>query len=259
MPPPMPELPGVRHAEHDLPTGVRVHVAEAGDPGAPPLLLVHGWPSTGGRGGGDAARGTLPRDRARSPRLRLERAAGRRRLREGAARRRRPGAPRRAGDRARGYLGHDWGAWTGLLLALRAPERLTRLMAVSIAASVGGPRGDAPQRLAARLPAPDRGARRRPGPAPRRPAAARRARAAGRPGAAAVLRRRAAGARAGRRLRRPLPHVPAARAARARGRPLAGARLEVPVSCCSPRGDGAQAVPAPAASSATRPSSTSRS
>src|SRR3954465_7585890 len=41
---PPPDLPGVRHAEHDLPTGVRLHVAEAGDPGAPPLLAVHGWP-----------------------------------------------------------------------------------------------------------------------------------------------------------------------------------------------------------------------
>ena len=31
-----------------------------------------------------------------------------------------------------GYLGHDWGGWTGWLLALRAPERLTRLMPLSI-------------------------------------------------------------------------------------------------------------------------------
>ena len=41
---PPPDLPGVHHAEHDLPTGVRLHVAEAGDPGAPALLAVHGWP-----------------------------------------------------------------------------------------------------------------------------------------------------------------------------------------------------------------------
>jgi pimeloyl-ACP methyl ester carboxylesterase len=31
-----------------------------------------------------------------------------------------------------GYLGHDWGGWTGWLVALRAPERISRLMAVSI-------------------------------------------------------------------------------------------------------------------------------
>ena len=40
---PLPELPGVRHAYHDLRTGVRLHVAEAGDPAAPALLAVHGW------------------------------------------------------------------------------------------------------------------------------------------------------------------------------------------------------------------------
>ena len=42
--PPLPELPGVRHADHALPTGVTLHVAEAGDPDAPPILAVHGWP-----------------------------------------------------------------------------------------------------------------------------------------------------------------------------------------------------------------------
>jgi pimeloyl-ACP methyl ester carboxylesterase len=31
-----------------------------------------------------------------------------------------------------GYMGHDWGGWTGWLLALRAPERFTRLLLVSI-------------------------------------------------------------------------------------------------------------------------------
>jgi pimeloyl-ACP methyl ester carboxylesterase len=31
-----------------------------------------------------------------------------------------------------GYLGHDWGAWTGWLLATRAPERLSRLLLVSM-------------------------------------------------------------------------------------------------------------------------------
>src|SRR5215208_2126625 len=36
--PPLPEVPGVRHAEHALPTGVTLHVAEAGDPAAPAVL-----------------------------------------------------------------------------------------------------------------------------------------------------------------------------------------------------------------------------
>ena len=39
-----PAFPGLRHAHHDLPTGVRVHVAEAGPEDAPPVLCLHGWP-----------------------------------------------------------------------------------------------------------------------------------------------------------------------------------------------------------------------
>src|SRR5215213_5164193 len=30
-------------------------------------------------------------------------------------------------------MGHDWGGWAGILLALRAPERVERLLALSIA------------------------------------------------------------------------------------------------------------------------------
>jgi pimeloyl-ACP methyl ester carboxylesterase len=131
---PPPDLPGVRHAEHDLPTRVRLHVAEAGDPGAPALLAVHGWPQhwwmwrklipalaahrrvllpdlrglgwSGIPADGDYTKGRMAEDLlALLDLLGIERA---------------------------GYLGHDWGGWTGWLLALRAPERLERLMAVSI-------------------------------------------------------------------------------------------------------------------------------
>ena len=42
--PPMPDVPGIRHADHAIPTGVTLHVAEAGDPAAPAVLAVHGWP-----------------------------------------------------------------------------------------------------------------------------------------------------------------------------------------------------------------------
>lgn len=31
-----------------------------------------------------------------------------------------------------GYLGHDWGGWTGWLVAIRAPERVSRLMTVAV-------------------------------------------------------------------------------------------------------------------------------
>jgi pimeloyl-ACP methyl ester carboxylesterase len=130
----MPELPGVRHSEHDLPTGVRLHVAEAGDPAAPALLAVHGWPQhwwmwrgaipalarthrvicpdlrglgwSGWPADGDFAKERLADDvLALLDALAIERA---------------------------GYLGHDWGAWTGWLLATRAPERLSRLLLVSM-------------------------------------------------------------------------------------------------------------------------------
>jgi pimeloyl-ACP methyl ester carboxylesterase len=133
MPPP-PELPGVRHAEHDLPTGVRLHVAEAGDPAAPAVLAVHGWPQhwwmwrklipvlaahrrvlcpdlrglgwSGIPADGDYTKGRMADDLlALLDSLGIERA---------------------------GYLGHDWGGWVGWLLGIRAPERIERLMAVSV-------------------------------------------------------------------------------------------------------------------------------
>lgn len=40
----MPELAGVRHSFVDVATGLRMHVAEAGDPAAPAVLLLHGFP-----------------------------------------------------------------------------------------------------------------------------------------------------------------------------------------------------------------------
>lgn len=40
---PMPELEGVSHEVFDL-RGIRMHAALAGDPGAEPLILLHGWP-----------------------------------------------------------------------------------------------------------------------------------------------------------------------------------------------------------------------
>jgi pimeloyl-ACP methyl ester carboxylesterase len=40
----LPPLEGVRHRFVTLPSGLRVHVAEAGSADAPTVLLVHGWP-----------------------------------------------------------------------------------------------------------------------------------------------------------------------------------------------------------------------
>lgn len=40
----LPELPGVTHTYVTLSTGLRMHVAEAGNPDAPAVLLLHGFP-----------------------------------------------------------------------------------------------------------------------------------------------------------------------------------------------------------------------
>jgi pimeloyl-ACP methyl ester carboxylesterase len=129
-----PDVPGVRHSEHDLPTGVRLHVAEAGDPSAPAVLAVHGWPQhwwmwravipalagthrvicpdlRGFGWSGQPADGDFAKDRLADDALALL---------------------DRLGIERAGYLGHDWGGWTGWLLGVRAPERFTRMMLVSI-------------------------------------------------------------------------------------------------------------------------------
>jgi len=38
----MPDLPDVGHSFIDLPTGVRMHVAQAGPADAPPVVCLHG-------------------------------------------------------------------------------------------------------------------------------------------------------------------------------------------------------------------------
>src|ERR1700712_5243280 len=119
------EVAGVTHRDVVV-DGVRLHVAEAGDRDAPPLLLLHGWPqhwwcwrhlipalAAGGhrvlapaprrRGwsaapAGDYAKTTFARDM-----LGLLDAEGI--------------------DRVR-VIGHDWGGYTAFLMALVAPERI---------------------------------------------------------------------------------------------------------------------------------------
>ena len=110
-----------------------LHVAELGPPDAPPLLLVHGWPQhwwcwrrvapelarehrclmpdLRGLGWSDTPRDGYEKEQFASDMLALLDALGIERA---------------------GYVGHDWGGFSGLLLALRAPERLTGLLLVSI-------------------------------------------------------------------------------------------------------------------------------
>jgi pimeloyl-ACP methyl ester carboxylesterase len=134
MPPELPVLDGVRHSHHDLPTGVRVHVAETGPEDAPPVLCLHGWPQhfliwrflwpelagsyrvicpdlrghgwSGWPDDGDFRKARLADDALALLDL--------------------LGIPRAH------VIGHDWGAWTGMLLALGHAERVQSLLALSI-------------------------------------------------------------------------------------------------------------------------------
>jgi pimeloyl-ACP methyl ester carboxylesterase len=138
-----PSVAGVRHRDVDV-GGVRLHVAEAG--AGPPLLLLHGWPQhwwcwrriipelarsyrvlapdLRGFGWSDAPRGRYAKDTFARDILGLLDAEGL--------------------DRVQ-VIGHDWGGYTALLLALRRPERIERLIALDVAPpwsqrSLPGPR-----------------------------------------------------------------------------------------------------------------------
>jgi pimeloyl-ACP methyl ester carboxylesterase len=150
----MPELSGVEHEFHALRTGVRVHVAVAGPPAAPPLLALHGWPQhwwcwrrvvpllagefrllmpdlrglgwSGRPADGDYRKARLAEDAvALLDALGIERA---------------------------GLLGHDWGGWAGFLAVLRRPERFVGYVAQGIAHPWTRPRLDRIPRLAYQPP-----------------------------------------------------------------------------------------------------------
>jgi pimeloyl-ACP methyl ester carboxylesterase len=111
---------------------VRLHVAEAGD--GPPLLLLHGWPQhwwcwrhvfgelaarnrvlapdLRGFGWSDAPGGDYAKRRFAADVLALLDAEGIERVR---------------------IIGHDWGGYTAMLLALEHPERVERILALDIA------------------------------------------------------------------------------------------------------------------------------
>jgi pimeloyl-ACP methyl ester carboxylesterase len=127
-----PALPDVTH-EYVNADGLRTHVALAGPPDAPPILLVHGWPqnwwawrrvipalATGhrvivpdlrGHGWTEAPKSGYEKAQLAADliavldALEIERTI---------------------------WVGHDWGAWAGFLAALRAPERIERMLALCI-------------------------------------------------------------------------------------------------------------------------------
>src|SRR5215210_8119198 len=134
VPVPMPELPGVRHRFLPLSTRVRVHLAEAGPGDAPPILCLHGWPQhwfiwrrvipllsdqyrllcpdlRGFGWSGWPADGDFRKDRLAEDAVAL--------------------LDRLEIDRAH-VIGHDWGAWVGMLLAVNASDRLRALLALGI-------------------------------------------------------------------------------------------------------------------------------
>ncbi len=127
-----PSLAGVTHEWIDA-GGLRTHVALAGDPDAPPLLLVHGWPQhwwawrliipelarthrviapdLRGHGWTDAPASGYDKEQLATDLLALLDAMSVERV---------------------AWVGHDWGAHVGFLAAFRAPERFERLVALSV-------------------------------------------------------------------------------------------------------------------------------
>ncbi len=127
-----PHVAGMRHRWVDV-RGAAVHVAEAGPAGAPPVLLLHGFPQHW-YAWRDVARDLAPDHHVVAPDLPGFGWSGR--ATHGWS----------TSERARDVLalldalgldapvdvvGHDWGAWLAFRVAFDAPDRVRRLVAVS--------------------------------------------------------------------------------------------------------------------------------
>jgi pimeloyl-ACP methyl ester carboxylesterase len=128
--PPLPELPGVEH-RHETVNGFRMHYAEAGS--GEPLVLLHGWPQhwwmwrdligplaeryrvivpdLRGHGWSEKPRSSYRKQEFADDVVALLDALGLERVR---------------------LAGHDWGAFTALLMATGHPDRVARMVAMSV-------------------------------------------------------------------------------------------------------------------------------
>ena len=130
--PDMPHVEGVAHRDVTV-NGVRLHVAEAGDPDAPPMLMVHGWPQHWWEWR-DLIGPMAESHRVICPDLR---GFGWSEAPDG-----RYNAEVFAADLAAlldalevertSIIAHDWGALASFILALRRPERVERYLALNI-------------------------------------------------------------------------------------------------------------------------------
>ena len=137
---PFPAVPGVE-VEHRFvqARGLRFHVAQAGAPDAPPLLLLHGWPQhwftwrkvlpalaaeyrcvmpdLRGLGWSEAPPRGYEMESLADDMLGVMDAVGLQRV---------------------PVLAHDWGGWISYLLALGSPDRIERLVTLNIPPPWGG-------------------------------------------------------------------------------------------------------------------------
>lgn len=128
----MPHLDGVRHRYLRV-REVRMHIAEAGDPTAEAVVLVHGWPQhwyawrrvigplaeryrvicpdLRGFGWSDAPRGSYRKSQLAADLIALLDVLGLERVR---------------------LAGHDWGGFAGFLACIEAPTRISHYLAAGI-------------------------------------------------------------------------------------------------------------------------------
>jgi pimeloyl-ACP methyl ester carboxylesterase len=145
MPPAMPDLEGVRHSYVDV-NGFRAHVAEAGDPEAAPVVMLHGWPQhwwcwrklipplaehyrvicpdLRGHGWSDAPPSGYDKPQLARDLIGVMDALGLGRVK---------------------LVGHDWGAMAGFLACIGSPGRFERYVAMGITPPL--PSGDPKQIL----------------------------------------------------------------------------------------------------------------